>query len=111
MTGHDPLKPAAAPRLAASGEGGVRPTPATAPIGARTKKSNTDKPPPCRLKSEELPLAQQTGICEWARLIWAQGGTVSVVTDGSYKERVHLEVDGRLHWASSAGCAWVVKKI
>ena len=31
-----------------------------------------------------------------------------MITDGSYKERVHLEADGRLQWASSAGCAWVV---
>ena len=31
-----------------------------------------------------------------------------MVTDGSYKERVHLQADGRLKWASSAGCAWVV---
>ncbi len=31
-----------------------------------------------------------------------------MVTDGSYKERVHLQEDGRLKWASSAGCAWVV---
>ncbi len=31
-----------------------------------------------------------------------------VTDDGSYKERVHLQADGRLKWASSAGYAWVV---
>ena len=78
------------------------------PKGVKTLKWIPVKTPPCRLKSAELPPAQQADICTWARLVWAQGGSVSVITDGSYKERAHLEADGRLHWASSAGCAWVV---
>ena len=60
-------------------------------------------------RSKAPPLAEdrQRALCEWARQTWEDGGTISIVTDGSYKERVRL-AEGQLVWSSSAGCAWVV---
>ena len=76
-------------------------------VSGQRKATPVPAAPLIRAKATPLDVDQQLSLCSWARQVWAVGGTVTIVTDGSYKERTRL-VNGRLCWSAAAGCAWVV---